>query len=337
MARERCAALVAGLGASLITGAALAQTTVRLPPDDPASIWTLAGENSTISTADLTDRYYTNGLKLGFSSATGDVPDFLERFGHAVFGAGQQRLTVDVTQQIFTPKDTASFDPPLDDRPYAGLLLANVGIVQDTLTSRSTLGLGVGMVGPSALGQSVQNGFHTLIGQDTNNGWGTQLHDEPVFEILGARVWRVPTGAVGGLDTDLLPDVSLGLGTIRIYAEAGGQFRFGQGLDSDFGASRLRPGPSGGDAFRPTRPFAWYVFAGANGQAVARDVTLDGNLWQDSRSVTIKPLVAEFEGGFALIAWGMRLSYTQVFQTQEFDHQKGGLHQFGALALSVRF
>jgi hypothetical protein len=26
-----------------------------------------------------------------------------------------------------------------------------------------------------------------------------------------------------------------------------------------------------------------------------------------------------------------------VFQTQEFAHQKGGLHQFGSLALSMRF
>jgi hypothetical protein len=40
-------------------------------------------------------------------------------------------------------------------------------------------------------------------------------------------------------------------------------------------------GMTGGDAFHPTRPFAWYVFAGFDGQAVAYDATLNGNLFQE--------------------------------------------------------
>jgi hypothetical protein len=329
---------VACVGGPLLADPARsAEPTVSLPAPDPTSIWTLADENSSISGSGLTDRYYTNGLRLGFTSGTSSDPDALQRLGDLVFGPGRQRLTVDLTQQIFTPRDTEAYDPPPGDRPYAGLLLANVGILQDTPGSRAVLNLGVGIVGPSALGESVQNGFHAIIGQGDNNGWSTQLHDQPVFEALGGRVWRVPTGQLGGLATDILPDVSVGVGLVRVYAEAGAQIRLGRGLDSDFGVARMRPGPSGADAFQPTRPFAWYVFAGADGQAVAYDVTLDGNLWHDSRSVTLKPLVGELQTGAALIAWGTRLSYTQVFQTEEFQHQKGGLHQFGSLALSVRF
>ena len=52
--------------------------------------------------------------------------------------------------------------------------------------------------------------------------------------------------------------------------------RFGQGLQSDFGAPRVRPGLTGTDAYMATLPFAWYVFAGLDGQAVAWDETLDG-------------------------------------------------------------
>lgn len=330
-------ALGAGLSCLAGTMAAFAQAPAGLPVSDPTSIWTLQDENSSISSADLTDRYYVNGLRLGYASGTESLPSFLQQLGHAVFGDGRQRLTIDISQQIFTAADTATYDPPLDDRPYAGLLMANVGIVQDSASSRSTLGLGIGVVGPSALAQSVQNGFHDIIGQGTTNGWGTQLHDEPVFEFSGSRVWRVPSGAVAGLQTDILPGASVGLGTVRVYAEAGAQFRLGSGLGSDFGAPRLRPGPSGGDAFVPVQPFAWYVFGGVSGQAVATDITLNGNTWQDSRSVTLTPLVGEFQAGLAIMAWGMRLSYTQVFQTQEFKHQTGGLHQFGSLALSVRF
>jgi hypothetical protein len=34
---------------------------------DPVSIWTLQDENASISSAKLTDRYYVNGLRLGWT------------------------------------------------------------------------------------------------------------------------------------------------------------------------------------------------------------------------------------------------------------------------------
>jgi hypothetical protein len=163
------------------------------------------------------------------------------------------------------------------------------------------------------------------------------LHNEPAFEVSSSGVWRLPTGSLGGLDTDALPELTVGVGNLRVYAETGVVFRLGQGLDSDFGVARVRPGMSGDDAFRPTQPVAWYVFAGADGAGVAHDLTVQGNTWRDSYGQKLKPLVGEFEGGLAVMAFGTRLTYTQVVQTQQAQHQKGGLHQLGSLALSVRF
>jgi len=37
------------------------------------------------------------------------------------------------------------------------------------------------------------------------------------------------------------------------------------------------------------------------------------------------------------MVYGARLTYTHVVDTQQAQHQKGGLHQLGSLALSVRF
>jgi hypothetical protein len=304
---------------------------------DPASIWTLQDENASISTASLTDRYYVNGLHLGYTSPDGATPLALQNLSSALFGSGLSRFSIDITQQIFTPADTKSYDPPPTDRPYAGLLLGNFGLITETPETRSALTLSLGLLGPGAGGEEIQNGFHDLIGQGHDNGWGTQLRNEPVFNFFADRVWREPTGHLFGLETDALLNAQAGLGTLRIYAEGGGQLRIGQGLDSDYGTNRLLPGPTGGDAFRATRPFAWYAFVGGDGQGVARDITLDGNTWEDSRSVTLRSLVGELETGLAIMAFGTRLTYTQVFRTQEFQHQKGGLHQFGSLALSVRF
>lgn len=325
-------ATVAGFGGVIFAGGlAEAQTT----SPDPAAIFSIQGENSSISSAKVTDRFYTNGIHLGYQTPENAVPA-LAGLGRTLWGEGRQRIAVDISQQIFTPFDTASKSPPAGDRPYAGLLLATLSAVQDNANSRSAVGLSLGVVGPSALGEEVQNGFHDLIGQKGNKGWKTQIHDEPVFGFYSSRVWRLPTGSVGGLQTDVLPALYANLGTIKIDAEAGINFRIGQGLENDFGAPRIRT-LSGGDAFQRGAGFGWYVFAGAGGRAVARDITLDGNTWRDSRSAKLKPFVGAADAGLALLAYGARLSYTHVIETQDFKHQKGGLHQFGSLALSVRF
>jgi hypothetical protein len=329
---SRYAALAA---AGVLAGApaALAQT----PAPDPASIWTLQDENASLSTSGLTDRYYVNGLRAGYASPEGGEPSFLSGVADAMWGGGAVRFSFDLSQQIYTPADTRASVPPPGDRPYAGVLLGTFGLLRDVPDSRSFLGLSLGLVGPDAQAERLQNGFHDLISQGHTNGWGSQIHDEPLLEITSARTWRLSTGQIGSLETDALPDLAVGLGNERIYAQSGVVVRLGQGLTSDYGAARISPGPSGWDAFTPTRPFAWYVFAGFDGQAVAHDITLDGNDFRNSAHVSVTPFVGEAEAGVGLIAFGARLTYTHVLQTQEFSHQKGGLHQFGSLALSMRF
>lgn len=333
----RIAFCVAGILAASQAAKAQQAASTTAPEPDPTSIWTLQGENASISTSNVTDRYYVNGIRVGWTSGTDVTPDFLQRMSHVLWGDGQTRIAFDLGQQIFTPKDTEAIVPPLGDRPYAGILMGNFQVFADTPGARSSLGLALGVVGPWALGEEVQNGFHSLIGQNHANGWSYQLHNEFAAEVTTGRTWRIPLTTFDGLEVDVLPELNAGVGNVRIFAEGGGVFRIGQGLDSDFGVARMQPGMSGGDAFKPTRPFVWYVFGGADGQAVAQDITLNGNTFQSSRSVSLKPAVAELEAGIAVIAYGARLTYTQVFQTQEFEHQKGGLHQFGSLALSVRF
>lgn len=296
----------------------------ELPPD-PVGVWSLQDENASISTASLTDRYYTNGLQLGYVTGTDGVPGFLTGVARDLWAGGQVRFGINLTQQIFTPRDTAAPAVPPGDRPYAGTLLGTFFLQRDTPDSRSLIGLGLGWVGPAAGGEQIQNGFHDLIGQAKVNGWSSQLKNEPLFELTSTRTYRIPTGTVFGLETDALPNLGVGLGNLRIYAETGAQIRIGQGLDSDYGAPRLFPASTGGTVFRPTRPFAWYVFLGADGQGVAHDLTLNGNMWHNSPNVKLIPYMGEIEAGLTIMAFGARLTYTQVAQTQEFKHQKGGI------------
>ena len=307
------------------------------PAADPASIWTLQGENASITTGTPTDRFYVNGLRLGWASPTTKVPDFLTDLGDTLWGDGQQRVGVDLTQQIYTPADTSSACPTPMTGHYAGVLLGNFSLMSDTEDTRSVLTVSLGVVGPAAGAEQVQNGFHDLIGQDHTLGWGGQIQNTPAIEVLHERTWRLPMGNVAGLETDALPSLTVGLGDLRDYLQTGVTFRFGRGLDSDFGVPRLRPGLSGGDAFVPTRPFAWYVFAGVDGQAVAYDMLLQTSPFRGGPHVSTIWDVGEMQGGFAVMAYGMRLTFAYVAQTQEFNGQTGGLHQFGSASLSIRF
>lgn len=315
------------------------------PPQDTQGTWTFQVENDAVSTLKGTsDQYYTSGLRLGYTSGTTHVPDFLAGIGRTVWGDGVQRVSFDLSQSLFTPRDTQQRQPVLGDRPYAGWLHADLGLIHDTDDARSVLGLSLGVVGPSALGKVVQNGFHNIIGDTPNLGWRNQIKDEPAVELTVERTYRIPlyhfdVAGLNGLETDLLPAATVGVGTVRDYVQGGISFRLGQGLASDFGAPRIRPGLTGTDAYTPNRPFAWYVFAGADGQAIARDVFLDGSTFRDSQGphVTKRPLVAEFQGGLAVMAYGVRLTYTQTWQTEEFRRQKSGLFNFGSLALSAKF
>src|ERR1700761_5991526 len=112
------------LGVAITLGVAGAAAAVRAePPQDPHGILTLQVENDAVSTRrGTTDEYYTSGLRLGYVTPTTAVPDFLANFGRAVWGDGVERISIDLSQSIFTPHDTQLRVPDPNDRPYAGYL-----------------------------------------------------------------------------------------------------------------------------------------------------------------------------------------------------------------------
>jgi len=306
------------------------------PAPDPSTIITVQVENDAFSG---TDRNYTSGARLGIVLPTGELPDFVRDAGHWLWGDGQQRLAFDLSQNMFTPRVTQVVRPDPRDRPYAAILLGTASLVQDTDNTRNILSLGLGAIGPPALGEFAQNTVHRIVRAKTVKGWDYQLPGQPVVQLTADRIWRLPITPPGSaLEVDALPQLTAGVGTWRIYGQAGMQLRIGQGLDADFGVARMRPGLSGGDAFNTQRPLAWYIFAGVDGQAVAWDETLDGEPFASTRHVSRRPLVAELQVGLVvMVANGIRASFTQVWQTHEFYGQYGRMFGFSSAAVSMKF
>lgn len=333
-------AAACALAAALSGTAALAQApgVPAPPPPDPAGTLSFAIENDMLGG---TDRYYTNGMQITWRSPSADLPSplaWLDRQLAFLQGPGTLRWGFAIGHSIFTPEDTQRRNPDPTDRPYAGYLYGAISLTRVTATSLSLLEVQAGLVGPSAGGKFVQNGWHSVIGVSPARGWDYQLDDEPVVALILERKWRVPLAGDERLGLELLPSVSGSLGNLQTYAGAGGVLRVGRNLAADFGPPRIRPALAGSAFFQPQGDgFGWYVFGGAEGRVVARDIFLDGNTWAQSRSVDARPFVADLQAGVAVMWHGVRIAYTQVWRTEEFYGQRGGMQQFGSLSVSFRF
>jgi lipid A 3-O-deacylase len=329
--------LAAGGLALLATLPATAQPS---PPRsaDPAGTFAFLIENDTFSG---NDRYYTNGFLFAWRAPSYDPPAWLaaltDRPGPLFPAGGTTRWGIAFGQKKFTPEDTDTRSPDPRDRPYAGWLYGALTLHGYTEREIGTIELQLGVVGPAALGEQVQNNTHDLLNIDRALGWDAQIKDEPGVNLVANRQWRLnrPLGA-DGLHVGLVPSLAASLGNVQTYASAGAMLRIGTELEADFGPPRARPVSAGSVFFQPTGRFGWYGFVGVEGRAVARDVTLDGNTWRDSRSVDREPLVGEASLGFAVLFPGARLTATYTMRGMEFETQRE-ISQFGSLSIAFRF
>ena len=279
------------------------------------------------------DRYYTQGLQLNYlgDSVAADsgwnVPfDFLaDHIGVFSGGSGvDRRYEVMVGQQIFTPNDIHTSEPDTDDHPYAGWLYGGIGLLQDTDHRQlDHLEVQLGVVGPASLAHQTQNDWHQFIGVEQANGWHEQLHNEPGILISYEHKWRFLQPLGDGFAVDAIPQLGATVGNVMTYGSAGTLFRFGRNLEADYGPARMQPAMSGSSYFNEKAldgPFGFYVYAGAQGRAVARNIFLDGNSFQDSESVDKRVLVGDLVGGVSLF-WSnsVKLDTSVVYRSKEFS------------------
>jgi hypothetical protein len=119
-------------------------------------------------------------------------------------------------------------------------------------------------------------------------------------------------------------------------ANAGATARLGFNLPGDHGPMRIDPSLPGSNFFEPTGALSVYVFAGVDGRAIARNLFLDGNTSEVSRSVKKMNLVYDHDLGAAITFYSMRVTYTYVIRSREYKTQPEE-SKFGATALSFRF
>jgi hypothetical protein len=284
------------------------------------------------------DQHYTNGLLALWVPDDAPPPAWALRVARLLPGfpvPGEVRPGYALGHAMFTANAISLVEPPPGEPPYAGWLYGSgwLGVWNGRQADQLTLTLGV--VGPAALAEQGQKFVHKITGSEDPRGWDTQLENEPTLGLTYQRSWRGEAVELqGGKRFDFTPHAGGALGNVYTYANAGFTLRYGSQLPRDDAPLRVQPGPPGAGLYAAGDDFDWYLFAGVDGRAVARNLFLDGSTFEDSRGVDKKPLVADLQIGVALTWRGARLSYAQVLRTREYDHQPDPT-DFGALTLSL--
>lgn len=282
------------------------------------------------------DQGYTNGLQLTLVSPnlvdyTDDpclprIARWANRKLNALTPEGfeQQNMVTTFNHSLYTPEDFTRSDLIEDDRPYAAVVLIGLGYNARNGDRLRTTQLRFGMVGPSALGEQVQNEVHHATGDAPFEGWDNQLRDEPVFRLIHERMRRFSAEERGIWGWDAIVHYGGSVGNLATYANTGAEVRFGRHLPDDFGSTPLRPA---GENTAPTRgprtggPFGIHAFVTTDGRWVLRDITLDGNTFKDSHSVDKRPFVGEVGAGLALTKGRWKFALARYYRSREFEGQ----------------
>lgn len=289
------------------------------PAAGPKNALSVRDENDAIGGDDVN---YVNGISVA-----------LTREGEGLLGGvwdlagkseGKRFATYELTQLIFTPFHTGFSNPPANEHPYAGLLY--LGFTTHLMQDKSlhSLKLMLGLVGPSAFAEDVQSFVHRVEGYDQPKGWGHQLKDEPVanlvYEYRRKYLLTSPDAALG---VEVIPMGGAFLGNYLIQATTDVQCRVGYHLPNDFGATVLRgssylPFPQETEAHHN---WGIYGFAGGGASVVARNLVLDGNSFATSRSVDKRIFLPAAEVGASLWTRNFQTTFSYVMWGKEFYGQ----------------
>jgi len=353
------AALSRGTVGLVLLGLLISQSVIA---NHNANPWTLNVyfENDLFTES---DQNYTNGIR--FSWVSPDIssyekdpilPPWLRKvndtldFLHQLKGRDRpsRNLVVSLGQLMYTPSSIEAKALLADERPYAGFLYTEFAYHTRSRNHLDSVGLTLGIVGPSARAHEAQDWIHDLRGFNKFNGWDNQLEDElgvQLFYEHKRRVFDRPLRARVGqtLRTDFSHDLiwhrGVSLGNVATYLNAGAEYRIGWRLPSDFGTSAVRPA---GDNSAPGRRdprlrhngfSGLHFFFSADVRLVGRDIFLDGNTFKDSHSVDKERLVADLSAGVSFTAGHWKFSYARVIRTREFKRQPHH-HNYGSLSIS---
>lgn len=253
----------------------------------------------------------------------------------------ERYVSMTLAQEIHTPDDITLESPPLDDRPYAGILYLDSVVYRQSPTMNDAWTLRLGVVGPASHADDTQTWFHDVIGADEPRGWDTQLPNEAIFNVGYTATFAGPSGAVSDrVSWRVTPMITAEAGTYATLVGAGAMFEFGYNMpEAAHAVSSLRGGLNAASVVgwrEHERELSVVGNIGVAGYSVARFLPLDGTYFRESRSVEYDRTIGVVSAGGAVRYGDYALNFNLAFSESSINGREDTV-EFGALTLSRRF
>ncbi len=279
-------------------------------------------------TADATDKYYTNGIDIGWKKVITDST-FLKRIFRKK-PCIKSTFAFNIAHKIYTPKNIASLIAQMHDRPYASILTAS-GDLDMFLTTQSLIKakLELGATGKVSGGEAFQKWWHKQSNITAPKGWENQISNSPIINIdlVYSKQW------FDNKWLDFITESNLQFGTLRTSTRHGGVMRIG--VMDRFHQSSYSNNRIGSGDFR--RKFEIYFYYGLSLEYVKYNGLIQGN-WIGKKSphtLEITPWVYYSKYGIAIGNRYMDFNFSYQNLTKEMEH--GLKHKYASIRLNVRF
>lgn len=260
-------------------------------------------------TSSKNDMYYTNGLEIFYR--------FLSKNENPKIN---KKITeFRIAQYIYNPRFINKEAVDVNDRPFTAYLFAEAGR-SFFFKSESVLktDFQLGFMGPNALGEETQVGFHKIIGYKKVYGWENQLHN--AFAVQAHVVYSKKMFPSAHYDfVDLHFQSEANLGTIFTGVSTGFMARFGFKKLIPIYNSNMYDASVSAEVQPNIREFYFYAMPSVNYQFY--DATIEGSMFNDTSPITfdLVPLRFNAEFGLKYRHNNFNMSYSFIYRGRELE------------------
>jgi lipid A 3-O-deacylase len=289
---------------------------------DKRSFLSIRFENDLITYAN-TDRYFTNGIAFTLQApwlAHSRLSQLMLPYHHSSTIA----YSLELVQNMYTPKDTRIAPTFSNDRPYSSYLyLGYKKIIADPFRKiRLSSEAEIGYLGPYSPGAYLQTLVHeSFPTNDKPLGWETQINTDIILNYN----LRFEKALIS--QRNLMVSVKTQVKAGTLYSQAGIGMRLQAGKQESYFS--CLPG-------KESSSWQYFFFIDATANCIGYDATLQGGLFDRDNTFTLKSneisrYVGTAEGGFQVRYKGTGLEVAQHYLSPEY---KGGLgHKWGRISL----
>ena len=212
---------------------------------------------------------------------------------------------------------------PKYDMKYAALLYGGPFIQISDKNSFTHFELGLGVLGPSALGKHSQDIVHDLRGLDKAVDWDTQMSDRFAFDFSWIKKVRFCDST--NTNMDFIGESFVTAGSVHRHGGLGITARYGINLPNNFEPSKISSPALYNLTIKDSYFFIFGRIAGSYVEYNQFLAELNKNDFLGEAQVGLSAALGDFE-----------LSYSQVFMTRQYKYQPEN-DSYGSIICRLRF